>query len=81
VADVTLAVRFALDPNTGGVHFPRMQTKQNIMGFYNPIPPFKRDYDNPVLCVIYTLNESLPNIDDENYQPPQTMHIQYFTDR
>ena len=49
------------------------------MGFYNPIPPFKREYENPVFCVIYTLNERAP--DANNFLPPQKLFIDYFSDR
>jgi len=53
------------------------------MGFYNPIPPFKREYENPVLCLIYTLGEPLPeglNADAAALAPHQ-LHIDYFNDR
>jgi hypothetical protein len=56
VADVTLALRFALEPSKHGLVLERMNTKQHILGFYNPIPPFKQESDHPVLCVIYSLN-------------------------
>ena len=76
VADVTLALRFALDANIGGLHLMKMQTKQNIMGFYNPIPPFKQEYDTPVLCIVYVLNAS----DPERPQERDIIHIDYFKD-
>ena len=71
---MTVGLRFALDQS--GLLIPRMQTKQNLMGFYNPIPPFKKEL--PVLCVIYTLNESLPAGEDWNVG---TLRVDYFTDR
>jgi hypothetical protein len=60
-----------------------MQTKQNLLGFYNPIPPFKREYENPVLCLVYTLGEPLPEgfYADLAARPPQKLHIDYFNDR
>ena len=50
IADVTSSVRFNIED-----HGLKLQgkTKANIMGFYNPIPPFKREHDYPVLCLVY----------------------------
>ena len=67
VADVTIAIRFNLEH--AGVHLQKMKTKSNIMGFYNPIPPFKKEYDTPVLCVVYMRNSE------------DVVHIDYFSDR
>jgi hypothetical protein len=58
-----------------------MSTKSNLMGFYNPIPPFKKEYDSPVFCLIYTLGEPLPEGDIQVRPPPKELHIKYFTDR
>ena len=83
VADVTLGVRFSLDSTVPGLFIPKMQTKQNLLGFYNPIPPFKREYENPVLCLVYTLGEPLLEgfNADLAAKPPQNLHIDYFNDR
>ena len=81
VSDATIALRFALDVNAGGLYFPRMQTKQNIMGFYNPIPPFKKEYENPVLCVVYTLGERAPSMGEGEFVAPKTLHIDYYSDK
>ena len=56
VVDVTIPLRFMLDTSTESLHIEKMKTKQNIMGFYNPIPPFKKEYDHPVLCIVYVKN-------------------------
>lgn len=53
MADVTVAIWFALDAQKGGLHLQKMSTKTNIMGFYNPIPPYLVDNEHPVLCIIY----------------------------
>ena len=83
MADVTLAIRFSLEPSVPGLLIPRMTTKQNLMGFYNPIPPFKKEYENPVLCIVYTLREPLPEGPNADLaaRPPRELHIDYFTDR
>lgn len=46
-----------------------MRTKENILGFYNPIPPFKLEHDCPVLCIIY----KKPSEGD-------VVHINYYRD-
>ena len=68
VADVTIALRFAMDVAAGGLLLERMRTKQNLLGFYNPIPPFKQE--QPVLCVVYVLNRAQDEV-----------HIGYYNDR
>lgn len=68
MADVTIAIRFAMDVPSGGLHLEKMRTKQNLLGFYNPIPPFKQE--QPVLCVVYVLNRAQDEI-----------HIDYYNDR
>ena len=83
MADVTLGIRFSLDSTLPGLFIPKMQTKQNLLGFYNPIPPFKRGYDNPVLCLVYTLGERLPEGVNEDLaaEPPRNLYKHYFSDR
>ena len=66
--DVTIPIRFALDK--GKLHLQKMASKQNLVGFFNPIPPFKREADRPVLCVIYTLNND-----------PSKVWICYYSDK
>eukprot|EP00347_Sterkiella_histriomuscorum_P020714 403336759 len=51
ICDVTIPIRFGLEGK--GVIFEKMRTKENILGFYNPIPPFKLEHDCPVLCIIF----------------------------
>lgn len=51
VCDVTIPLRFSLEAN--GLTLEKMKTKENIIGFYNPIPPFKIEHDYPVLCILY----------------------------
>jgi hypothetical protein len=68
ICDVTIPIRFSLDDE--GLRIESMKTKENLMGFYNPIPPFKEEHNHPVLCIIYTR----PNID------PETYHIEYYND-
>ena len=79
VADVTLAIRFSLDPNLPGLYIPKMSTKQNLMGFFNPIPPFKKEYENPVLCLIYTIGEAMP--DPQRDVVAANLHITFYSDR
>jgi len=43
------------------------------MGFYNPIPPFKKEYETPVLCIVY----SKPSQEGEESQNI----VQFFSDR
>lgn len=50
ICDVTLTLRFMLEEN--GLVIESMNTKENLIGFYNPIPPFKIEHDYPVLCVV-----------------------------
>lgn len=76
VADVTIAVRFAMDPAVGGLHLVKMQTKQNIMGFYNPIPPFRKESDTPVLCLVYVLNSQ-----DPARLTNDAIHVDYYSDQ
>ena len=42
IADVTIPLRFCLDET--GLKIVRMKTKSNIIGFYNPIPPFQEEH-------------------------------------
>ena len=74
MADVTIALRFALEVATGGLHLEKMRTKQNLLGFYNPIPPFKQD--KPVLCIVYVLNG-----DPMRLREQDMVHVDYFNDR
>lgn len=67
ICDVTIPLRFSLESN--GLVLEKMKTKENIMGFFNPIPPFKLEYDYPVLCIIY----KKPSEGD-------VVHIDYFND-
>ncbi len=67
VCDVTISLRFMQDEN--GLVIENMNTKENLIGFFNPIPPFKLEHDYPVLCVIYMKT----SVNDE-------VHIQYFND-
>lgn len=68
ISDVTIPVRFALDEN--GLILEKMKTKENILGFFNPIPPFKEEHDHPVLCIVYR----------KPAQDPDTFHINYYSD-
>lgn len=67
IADVTTSVRFNLDEK--GIKLMG-KTKANIMGFFNPIPTFKREHEYPVLCVVY----KRPSIDNE------TSIVDYYKD-
>jgi hypothetical protein len=67
VADVTTPVRFNLEEH--GIKLLG-KTKANIMGFYNPIPSFKREHDYPVLCIVFKRPRTAPN----------TIHVEYFND-
>lgn len=45
IADVTIFARFALDEK--GLLLKCKSTKTDIMGFFNPIPPFMREHAYP----------------------------------
>ena len=57
VLDVTIPVRHSLDPKpdaTGRVGLRINRKKQNLVGFFNPIPsclPYENN--NPYLCIVY----------------------------
>ena len=51
VSDVTVFLRFILEEK--GLHVKCKTTKNDIMGFFNPIPPFMKEHDYPYLCIVY----------------------------
>lgn len=53
ICDVTIPLRFVLEPNTGLV-LEKMNTKDSVFGFFNPIPPFMLNHSHPILCIIFT---------------------------
>jgi len=67
ICDVTIPIWFSLEAN--GLLLEKSKTKENILGFYNPIPPFKLEHDFPVLCIIYSVG-------GEN----DTVHVNYYND-
>jgi hypothetical protein len=69
VSDVTVAIRFALEKQ--GLLLEKMKTKENLLGFFNPIPPFKNEHDHPVLCLIYKKPIE---------QGQDTIYVKYFND-
>jgi len=73
VADATIALRFAMDVASGGLVLEKMRTKQNLLGFYNPIPPFKQE--SPVLCVVYVLNQAADVINISYYNDKEEVKI------
>ena len=73
IADVTIPIRFCLEPLTG-LKIEKMRTKEHILGFFNPIPPFLAEHDNPVLCIVYK------DFTDPLY-PLGVVHINYYSDQ
>ena len=67
ICDVTVPIRFCLDAN--GLKLESMSTKENLLGFYNPIPKFRPEHEYPVLCIIYK----------EGLEGP--IHINYYSDK
>jgi hypothetical protein len=46
------------------------KTKENIMGFFNPMPAFMKEHDTPVLCIVYKKPQ----------EQGETIFISYFKD-
>ena len=57
VLDVTIPVRHSLDPKpdpAGKVGLRINRKKQNLVGFFNPIPScLPNESSNPYLCIVY----------------------------
>ena len=57
VLDVTIPVRHSLDPkpdSDGKVGLRINRKKQNLVGFFNPIPScLPNESSNPYLCIVY----------------------------
>ena len=57
VLDVTIPVRHSLDPKPdaiGRVGLRINRKKQNLVGFFNPIPScLPNESSNPYLCIVY----------------------------
>ncbi len=70
ICDVTVAVRFATEPESG-LHLQPGKTKENILGFYNPIPAFMPEHEHPVLCIVY----KRPLLEGND-----SVHVEYFAD-
>jgi hypothetical protein len=73
IADVTIFARFALDDK--GLTLKCKNTKSDIMGFFNPIPPFMMGHEHPSLCIVYKKKGSR----EEGYR--NVVHIDYFKDK
>ncbi|CDW77329.1 UNKNOWN [Stylonychia lemnae] len=73
ISDVTIPIRFSLEPN--GLTLEKMKTKENILGFFNPIPPFRMEHDNPVLCIIYKRQEESDTIRVSYYSDDEEVKI------
>ena len=55
IVNVTIATRFHLDTKLKGINMA--STKQNLLGFFNPIPSFMPEHESPWLCIIYKRGE------------------------
>lgn len=67
MVDVTTPVRFNIEEH--GIKLLG-KTKAHVMGFFNPIPPFKREHDYPVLCIVYKKPSENANV----------IHVKYYND-
>ena len=55
-----------------------MRTKENLMGFYNLIPPFVQNQQK-VLCIIYAKGNGVDLIDLDN--PNTKIYVGYYSDQ
>mmetsp|Transcript_19466 Transcript_19466/g.18582 ORF Transcript_19466/g.18582 Transcript_19466/m.18582 type:complete len:200 (+) Transcript_19466:1906-2505(+) len=70
ICDVTIFCRFHLDQT--GLNLKCKDTKNDVMGFFNPIPPFVVGHQTPHLCVIYKRGDGV--------ELSNRITVQYFRD-
>ena len=81
VCDVTIPVCYQLDPakdadSMQGLRLSR--SKQNIVGFYNPIPPcLPVEHRNPSLCVVYQVQVKTQDPNEKVYD----IMVKYFSEK
>ena len=72
VLDVTIPVRYSLDPTPDSddkVGLRITGNKQNLVGFFNPIPScLKFESENPYLCIIYKRHLKSERPDDSVFE-------------